>query len=114
QTAEGALRARRVWESIPLPAAFVRRAEYDFRTGLPDTSLFPYERWRRSMPSERDSSDSRSGGYAHPAGHPALREAIARHIAVSRGVDATADEITVTNGTQQAIDIISRVLVAPG
>src|SRR6266567_2944019 len=32
--ADGALRARRIWESIPLPSAFVRRAEYDFRTGL--------------------------------------------------------------------------------
>jgi GntR family transcriptional regulator/MocR family aminotransferase len=114
QKAEGRLRARRVWESIPLPCAFVRRAEYDFRTGLPDTSLFPYERWRRSMPSERDSDDSRSGGYEHPAGHPALRVAIAHHIGVSRGVEASADDVTVTNGTQQAIDIIARVLLAPG
>ena len=111
---EGALRARRVWESIPLPSAFVRRAEYDFRTGLPDTSLFPYERWRRLMPSARDSDDSRFGGYDGPAGHPALRAAIARHIGTSRGVEASADDVIVTNGTQQAIDVIARVLLAPG
>jgi GntR family transcriptional regulator / MocR family aminotransferase len=114
QNVEGALRARRVWESIPLPSAFVRRADYDFRTGLPDTSLFPYERWRRLMPSARDSDDSRCGGYEHPAGHSALRAAVARHIGISRGVEALADDVIVTNGTQQAIDIIARVLLAPG
>src|SRR6185437_7164847 len=114
QKVAGALRARRVWESIPLPSAFVRRAEYDFRTGLPDTSLFPYERWRRLMPSARDSDDSRFGGYDGPAGHPALRAAIARHIGTSRGVEASADDVIVTNGTQQAIDVIARVLLAPG
>jgi GntR family transcriptional regulator/MocR family aminotransferase len=54
------------------------------------------------------------GVYGHPAGHPDLREAIARHIGISRGVVASADDITVTNGTQQALDILARVLLAPG
>src|SRR5688572_10695197 len=36
----GALRPRALWKDIPLPTAFDRAAQYDFRTGLPDASLF--------------------------------------------------------------------------
>jgi GntR family transcriptional regulator / MocR family aminotransferase len=45
---EGALRPRAVWDSMHLPAAVLPRpAQFDFRTGVPDGSLFPYETWRR-------------------------------------------------------------------
>ena len=54
------------------------------------------------------------GVYADPAGHLPLREAIARQLALSRGVTATSDEVLVTYGTQQALDLVTRVLVAPG
>jgi GntR family transcriptional regulator / MocR family aminotransferase len=112
--AEGALRARPIWDSIPLSTAFARRPQFDFRTGLPDASLFPFERWRRLVARELRSEAVVAGVYAHPAGHPDLREAIARHIAIARGVKASADDVTVTNGTQQAIDVVARVLLAPG
>jgi GntR family transcriptional regulator/MocR family aminotransferase len=111
---EGVLRARPVWERIPLPTAFARRAEYDFRSGLPDTSLFPYTRWRRLLARERPSGDSRAGGYGHPAGLVELRAAIVRHVGISRGVQATSDDVIITNGTQQAIALIARILLAPG
>jgi GntR family transcriptional regulator/MocR family aminotransferase len=54
------------------------------------------------------------GFYAHPAGDRGLREAIARHIGISRGVLARADDVCVTNGTQQALDIVVRALLSPG
>jgi len=66
------------------------------------------------MVRELRSEALAAGVYAHPAGHPALREAIARHIGISRAVVASADDITVTSGTQQAIDIVARALLAPG
>jgi GntR family transcriptional regulator/MocR family aminotransferase len=37
---EGALQPRAVWDAIPLVAPFARPARFDFRTGLPDASLF--------------------------------------------------------------------------
>jgi GntR family transcriptional regulator/MocR family aminotransferase len=52
--------------------------------------------------------------YGDPAGHRGLREAIARHIGISRGVVTSADDVTVTSGTQQALDVVARVLLAPG
>ena len=60
------------------------------------------------------SSETTAGVYEHPAGHRDLRVAIARHIGISRGIRASADDIIVTNGTQQALDVLARVLLAPG
>jgi GntR family transcriptional regulator/MocR family aminotransferase len=109
-----ALRPRHVWESVPLPAIFrVDQPEYDFRAGIPDARLFPHDQWRRLVAREFRSSAVGSGVYGEPAGHRGLREAIARHVGVSRGVRATAEEIVVTNGTQQAVDIVARVLLKP-
>ena len=48
------------------------------------------------------------------AGCPDLRSAIARHVGVARAVRVTADDVIVTNGSQQAIDLIARVLLEPG
>jgi GntR family transcriptional regulator/MocR family aminotransferase len=112
--AEGALRPRPLWESIPLPTPFARVAEFDFRTGLPDASLFPHKRWRRLMAHELRSEAVGSGVYGHPAGHRTLREAIARHIGIVRGVEASADDVTITCGSQQALDVVARVLLGPG
>jgi DNA-binding transcriptional MocR family regulator len=40
------------------------------------------------------------------------RLAIARHIGLARGVPAGAEQVVVTNGTQQAVDLVARVLLA--
>jgi GntR family transcriptional regulator/MocR family aminotransferase len=110
----GPLRPREVWDSIRVPAAFAREGRFDFRTGLPDTSLFPYETWRRLMAEQLRRDAPGRGVYAHPAGHEGLRRAIARHIGVSRGVQAVAEDVVICNGTQQALDVIARTLLGPG
>jgi GntR family transcriptional regulator/MocR family aminotransferase len=109
------LRPRRVWDAIALPTAFDRPAQFDFRTGLPDASLFPHTTWRRLLARQLREDEAVAGGvYAHPAGHRGLREAIARHIGIARAVIASADDVTITSGTQQALDVVARVLLAPG
>jgi GntR family transcriptional regulator/MocR family aminotransferase len=112
--ADGPLRPRSVWDAIPLPSIVGVRPRFDFRSGLPDASLFPYEAWRRLMAHQQRPDVSDAGLYDHPAGDRGLREAIARHVGVSRGVVTSADDVTVTNGTQQALDILARALLAPG
>jgi GntR family transcriptional regulator / MocR family aminotransferase len=111
---DSALRPRAIWNTIPISTAFERHAEFNFRPGVPDARLFPYQTWRRLLATEVRASAAGIGIYADPAGHPGLREAIARHIGITRGVQATAEDIVVTNGTQQAVDVVARVLLAPG
>jgi GntR family transcriptional regulator / MocR family aminotransferase len=109
----GALRPLAKWKSVPpLPASIWQEAEFDFRPGVPDARRFPWAQWRRALSSElQPRPDS---AYGRPEGHPGLRDAIARHVASSRGVRAEPEDVIVTNGTQQAIDLIARVLLAPG
>jgi GntR family transcriptional regulator/MocR family aminotransferase len=112
QTRGSGLRARRIWAAIPAPTAWAP-AEFDFRPGIPDARLFPYEPWRRLM-SREFRPGAGSLAYGDPAGHAGLREAIVQHIGISRGINADAADVIITNGTQQAIDLIARVLVGPG
>jgi GntR family transcriptional regulator / MocR family aminotransferase len=109
-----ALRPRPIWDEVPLPKAFSRPAEFDFRAGIPDARLFPYDTWRRLQTRELRRSSVGKGAYGHPAGDPELRAGIAGHVALGRGVRARADDIVVTNGTQQAFDVVARALLAPG
>lgn len=107
------LRPRPIFDDLA-PLVFEHGAEFDFRPGIPDAGLFPYQSWRRLLAREFTATAVGPGHYGDPAGHAGLREAIAGHIGVSRGVQATADDVVVTNGTQQAVDLIGRVLLAPG
>src|ERR1041385_3133431 len=110
----GSLQPRAVWDSIGVSRAFDTPALFDFRTGLADASLFPHETWRRLIVRALRSEAVAGGVYGDPAGHRGLREAIARHIGVSRGVQVPADDITITSGAQQSLDLIARVLLEPG
>ncbi|HEX4809386.1 MAG TPA: PLP-dependent aminotransferase family protein [Bryobacteraceae bacterium] len=111
---DGALRPRAVWNYIPLATAFARRAQFDFRTGLPDASLFPHDRWRRLVSTALRSEAVETGVYGDPAGYQPLRVAIARYLGSARGMQITADDVTIVNGTQQGLDVVARTLIAPG
>ncbi len=106
---------RPIWNDIPLPTAFDATARYDFRTGQPDASLFPHRHWRRLVAKALRAAEIKpQGKYDAPGGHPRLRAAIARHVGVSRGIVTADDDVVITNGTQQAIDLVARVLLEPG
>lgn len=53
-------------------------------------------------------------GYGDIQGEGRLREAIVAHLAVSRGVRCTPEQLFITAGTQQALDLAFRVLASPG
>ncbi|MEV0161066.1 PLP-dependent aminotransferase family protein [Nonomuraea fuscirosea] len=107
---KGVVRPRPVWDDLPLPQPMTP-ARYDFRAGVPDPRLFPMETWRRLVARELRVS---AAGYGDPAGHEPLRAAISRHIGLSRSVHAGPDDVLITNGAQQALDLIGRVLIEPG
>lgn len=107
---KGVIRPRPVWDELRAPES-MSPARYDFRAGVPDPRLFPMETWRRLVARELRVS---AAGYGDPAGHEPLREAISRHIGLSRSVHAGPGDVLITNGAQQALDLIGRVLVEPG
>jgi GntR family transcriptional regulator/MocR family aminotransferase len=113
------LRHRRIWDEVNAAPAlsqptFARTARFDFRSGAVDASLFPSETWRRLLRGELRGETIGAGTYGAPAGHPSLRAAIGRQLALSRGIQGSAENVTITNGTQQALDLTARVLLEPG
>lgn len=60
------------------------------------------------------SSRYKISGYGEAAGYLPLREAVAAHLAASRGVNCDVEQIFITNGAQQALDLIARVLLETG
>jgi len=109
------LRPRAGWTFQPAPTSGEQPApRYDLRSGIPDASLFPFDTWRRLVSAELRLRANGPGTYAAPAGHPALRAAIARSLGYGRSVRATADDVLITNGAQHALDLIARVLLRPG
>ena len=107
--------ARPVWQELANPAT--RPAgppAYDFGVGIPDAHRFPMTAWRRHVTRVLRELPPRDGLYGDPAGHAGLRGEIARHIGLSRSVRVTAEQVLVTSGTQQALDLVARVLLAPG
>ncbi len=89
---------------------------YDFACGRSESDIetFPFAMWRRILLRQARKSSLSELDYGNPAGSLALREAIASHVARSRAVICDASEIIVVNGSQQALDLIVRVLLERG
>jgi GntR family transcriptional regulator / MocR family aminotransferase len=88
--------------------------ERSFRLGIPDHRHFPHDIWRRLSAQSLRAWSKTSFNYPPSEGIPALREAIARHVAFARAVACSSDDVIVTSGAQQAFDLLARMLVDPG
>jgi GntR family transcriptional regulator / MocR family aminotransferase len=85
-----------------------------FAPCTPALDALPLDSWNRIASR---TARRASGSYLMPppaAGLPALREAVAGHVGMSRGVRCTADQVVIVNSTQQAIDLVARLLLDPG
>lgn len=95
------------WELAP------PRMPYDFRPGRAAFPDLPYARWCRLRGARARSASMHDLDYGPPQGRWPLREAIANRLRRLRGVDVTPERIVVVNGTQQALDLICRMLLDP-
>jgi GntR family transcriptional regulator / MocR family aminotransferase len=104
----------RALAEAPTGTPRVGNAPRPFRPGVPALDLFPVALWSRVVGRvhARASTASLEGG--DPGGHPALRKAIAAHLAAARGVRCTWEQVLVTGGTQEAFEEILRLLLDPG
>jgi GntR family transcriptional regulator / MocR family aminotransferase len=85
-----------------------------FRIGVPALDQVPVRLWSQLASRRIQSMTPSQLDYGRAAGLPALREAIADHVRVSRGAQCSADQIYVTGGAQRALDHLSRLLLDPG
>lgn len=107
-------RAAAAFSDTPFPLDESSLVPRPFRAHLPDLRLFPVSLWgklaarhaRRIGPSDLSSPSS--------AGLPRLREAIAMHLRLSRGVQVDAARILVVSSAQQGLDLCLRLLTEPG
>src|ERR1700722_3286654 len=90
------------------------RLRYDFAFGRSDMSIFPFETWRRISMRHALKTSIREVDYGPAAGVPALRDAICLHLRRSRAVVCDSSEVIVVSGAQQALDLVTRILVDRG
>jgi GntR family transcriptional regulator/MocR family aminotransferase len=79
----------------------------------PSADLLPDRLVRRCIDHVMQTQGSRALGYAPHDGLPALRQLIVDDLA-RQGVPAHADDVLITTGSQQGIDLVARALLAPG
>jgi len=84
-----------------------------FELGVPAMDAFPMRLWAK-LAGRRWRRGDVDLGELDPAGEPALREAIASYVGAARGVRCTAEQVFVLNGAQQALHLVSQVLLDPG
>jgi GntR family transcriptional regulator / MocR family aminotransferase len=75
---------------------------------------FPLARWRKAMTAALGDELRDHLGYGPTAGLPALREAIAHQLALTRGVRCHADQVIIISGPMQGLETAVRVLLSPG
>ncbi|WPC05023.1 PLP-dependent aminotransferase family protein [Pseudomonas benzenivorans] len=111
-----ALQANPRWRAIAagwrMPAH--RPARYSFAGGTPDKRRFPFDAWRTCLQRALRLQARSPAFYAEALGNPELRLAISRYLAINRAVRCHWQDILVSQGAQQAIDLLARVMLTPG
>lgn len=84
-----------------------------FAPSLPDVSLFPFEIWDKLSrlwrnPGRGLLSDS------DPSGYWPLRETICAYLRTARMLDCQPEEVIITTGAQNGVDMVARLLLDPG
>lgn len=86
------------------------RPGLDFWVGRSDPAGFPLRIWRRIVNRLLSHETAYLTDYCDPAGLPGLRAAIATHLRRARAVAVTEDQIVVTTGGQDALNLVFNLL----
>lgn len=104
-------------DGLPAPPSTLDWADhpFPFTSGQPDPRYFPVRGWLRAL---SDAMDEPHLAYSlRDAGthdDPLLLEALCAEVLAHRGVDAAPENVLVTNGSQQALALVTAVLLRPG
>jgi 2-aminoadipate transaminase len=84
-----------------------------FAGGLPAPELFPLNRFQQACEKVLRNHGSTALQYGASEGYEPLREMIARHMA-RYGISASTENVLITSGSQQALDLIGKLFINPG
>ncbi len=84
-----------------------------FAGGLPNPDSFPVQEMEAAVKKVLDRDGVRALQYSNSEGYAPLRQFISDRYK-SMGIDFSADEIIITNGSQQALDMVSATMINPG
>jgi GntR family transcriptional regulator / MocR family aminotransferase len=84
-----------------------------FSAGISDSRLFPADDFRRALQAVMRRDGISALDYGEHAGFAPLRATIA-HVLASQGLSTRPECILVTAGSQQAISLVSQLLLKPG
>ncbi|WP_461537580.1 MocR-like pyridoxine biosynthesis transcription factor PdxR [Spongorhabdus nitratireducens] len=85
-----------------------------FCVGMPDLNAFPAKVWNRLAQQTPAAGFQHLMGFSDITGYLPLREAVADYLRTSRAVKCEVNQIVITTGAQQALDLCARVLLNPG
>jgi 2-aminoadipate transaminase len=81
--------------------------------GLPDTSTFPPESFAAQMTRIAQESSAQALQYGPTEGFAETKECV-REVMRAEGMDPDPEDVIITTGGQQAIDLVAKALVDPG
>jgi len=81
--------------------------------GLPAPELFPVDEYRRAFEWVLETDGAQALQYGPSEGYRPLRTLIAERL-TGFGMACAADDVLITNGSQQALDLLAKVLLDPG
>ncbi|MGW8440728.1 aminotransferase-like domain-containing protein [Paenibacillus sp. S33] len=87
---------------------------FQFSKALIDPSLLPNRFWGELMIQVFEKHPKVAATYSAVQGDAELREAMAQHFSVDKHFALSPDEVLITSGAQQAIDLIGRSLLRTG
>ena len=86
----------------------------EFVPGIADIEAFPFYLWRKILAKYYSKKYYDLSSYAESGGYIELRRAIASYLSVSRSLHCDPDQVIVTFGTPQSLDLCARMLSDPG
>lgn len=108
--------ARAAWQReqiLATTSALARPGLIDFATLAADPDLCPVDDFRRALRHVLAEDGRRLLDYGDAAGYAPLRATLARRLR-AHGIQASPDEVLVTQGAQHALDLAVRLLCRPG
>jgi 2-aminoadipate transaminase len=84
-----------------------------FAGGLPAPEMFPVEQTERAACQLLEKMGARALQYGETEGYPPLRQFICDNMC-RYGIEARPSNVLITNGSQQALDLIGKLLINPG